>query len=84
MTGQDVTSPIDPMSKAMIQVQGAFAELDKNLLVRKLRKGRQKKLAETGRCEGRKPFGIKPGEQDTIDRIKQLYRKKPGEDRFRL
>jgi DNA invertase Pin-like site-specific DNA recombinase len=82
MTGQDVTSPTDPMSRAMIQVQGAFAELDKNLLVRKLRKGREKKKAETGRCEGRKPFGLKPGEQDTIDRIKQLYRKKPGEERM--
>jgi site-specific DNA recombinase len=82
MTGQDVTHPTDPMSKAMIQVQGTFAELDKNLLVRKLKKGRQTKRKQNGYCEGRKPFGYRPGEQQTIDRIKQLYRKKPGDDRL--
>ena len=82
MTGQDVTNPSDPMSKAMIQVQGTFAELDKNLLVRKLKKGRQTKREHNGYCEGRKPFGYRPGEQETIDRIKQLYRKKHGEDRL--
>ena len=82
MTGQDVTNPSDPMSKAMIQVQGTFAELDKNLLVRKLKKGRQTKREKNGYCEGQKPFGYQPGEQETVDRIKQLYRKKPGEDRL--
>ncbi len=82
MTGQNVTNPSDPMSKAMIQVQGTFAELDKNLLVRKLKKGRQTKREQNGYCEGQKPFGYRPGEQETIDRIKQLYRKKPGDDRL--
>lgn len=78
MTGQDVTDPTDPMTKAMIQVQGAFAELDKNLLVRKLKKGRQAKRLKTGSCEGRKAFGTRPGEQETIARMKELYRKQPG------
>ncbi|RKY05226.1 MAG: resolvase [Planctomycetota bacterium] len=82
MTGQDVTAPSDPMSKAMIQVQGTFAELDKNLLVRKLKKGRQTKKKKDGYCEGQKAFGYRPGEQGTVDRIKQLYRKKPGDDRL--
>lgn len=82
MTDQDVTNPSDPMTKAMIQIQGSFAELDKNLLVRKLKKGRQAKRQQAGYCEGRKPFGDRPGEQSTIDRMKQLYRKKPGEDRL--
>ena len=41
-TGEDVTATMrdDPMRKALIQIQGVFAELDKSLLVRKLRKGR--------------------------------------------
>jgi len=82
MTGQDVTAPSDPMSRAMIQIQGSFAELDKSLLVRKLKKGRQAKRSKDGYCEGRKPFGFRPGENDTIARMKQLYRKKPGEDRL--
>lgn len=82
MTGQDVTNPSDPMTKTMIQMQGAFAELDKTLTVRKLKKSREAKKAKTGRCEGRKPFGYRPDEQATVDRIKSLYRKKPGDDRL--
>ena len=41
-TGEAVTATMrdDPMRKALIQIQGVFAELDKSLLVRKLRKGR--------------------------------------------
>ena len=82
MTGQDVTTPSDPMSKAMIQMQGAFAELDKNLLVRKLRKGREAKRARDGYCEGRKPFGHYPGEAKTLARIKKLHRKPKNEPRL--
>ena len=82
MTGQDVTNPSDPMSKAMIQVQGTFAELDKNLLVRKLKKGRQTKREQNGYCEGRKPFGFHPEEAETVKRIKQLYRKPKNEKRL--
>ena len=82
MTGQDCTSPSDPMSLAMIQVQGAFAELDKNLLIRKLKKGRLAKKEKTGACEGRKPFGFYPGEDEIIKRIKKLHRKAQGEKRL--
>ncbi len=82
MTGQDCTNPTDPMTLAMIQVQGAFAQLDKNLLVRKLRKGRQAKKDKAGRCEGRKPFGYYPGEAKTLNRIKQLHRKTKYEKRL--
>ena len=82
MTGQNCTSPTDPMTKTMIQVQGAFAELDKNLLIRKLKKGRQAKKEKTGKCEGRKPYGYYPGESEIIARIKQLHRKPQGEPRL--
>lgn len=77
-TGTDVTSSYagDPMMKAMLQVQGVFSELDKSMLVNKLRKARQAKKEKTGcSVEGQKPFGSRPGESDTIDRIKQLNRK---------
>jgi site-specific DNA recombinase len=82
MTGQDVTNPSDAMTKAMIQIQGTFAELDKNLLVRKLKKGRQAKKEKTGSCEGRKPFGFYPGEAEILEKIKQLNRKTQGEKRL--
>lgn len=82
MTGQDVTNPTDPMTLAMIQIQGSFAQLDKNLLIRKLKKGRQAKRETTGRCEGRKPYGHYAGEAEILERIKQLNRKAQNEKRL--
>ena len=81
-TGQDVTNPTEPMVIAMVQVQGAFAQLDKTLLVRKLKKGRQSKKDKTGKCEGRKPYGFYPGESEILARIKELHRKPQGEKRL--
>ncbi len=83
-TQQDVTAAFsgDPMLKAMIQVQGVFAELDKSMLVAKLRKAREAKKSKTGRCEGRKPFGFYAGEVEALKRIKQLHRKPRGGKRL--
>ncbi len=84
MTGQNVTEDVqddkDPWKKFIVQMQNNIAELDKRLLVHKLRKAREAKR-KTGRCEGRKPFGYYPGEDEIIKRIKQLYRKPRGEKR---
>jgi DNA invertase Pin-like site-specific DNA recombinase len=82
-TGQNVTEAMqsDPMLKAMVQIQGTFAELEKSLLVRKLKKARIKVKEQKGRCEGRKPFGFYPGEKETVERMRQLYRKPPGRER---
>lgn len=82
-TGEDVTAAMqeDPMRKAMVQIQGVFAELDKNLTVRKLRLSREAAREKHGRCEGRKPFGHYPGEQAVLDRLHQLRRKPRGRDR---
>lgn len=82
MTGQDVTNPTDDMTRCMLQVQGSFAELDKRLLVRKLKKGRDAKREKSGSCEGRKPYGFYPGEQETLNRIKELWRKPQGKPRL--
>ena len=83
-TQQDVTAAFsgDPMLKAMIQVQGVFSELDKSMLVMKLRKARQAKKTKTGRCEGRKPMGYFEGEDEVIKRIKQLHQKPRGGKRL--
>ncbi|MBW8015046.1 MAG: resolvase [Planctomycetes bacterium] len=79
-TGFNVTESYnsDPMNKMMLQVQGAFAELDKSMLVLKLKKARQAKKAKTGRCEGRKPYGYHDSEKPILERIKQLNRKPRG------
>ncbi len=86
MTGQNVTEDMqdenDPWKKFIVQIQNNIAELDKRLLVHKLRKAREAKRTKTGRCEGRKPYGYYPGEDEVIKRIKQLYRKPRGEKRL--
>jgi len=82
-TGEDVTAAMteDPMRRAMVQMQGIFAELEKAMLVAKLRKARQAVRDRTGRCEGPKLFGEQPGEQPTLARMRELYRKPRGRPR---
>jgi hypothetical protein len=58
---------------AMRGMISIFAELEKSALVLKLRAARQR--AQSNRKdyrEGRKPFGARPGEQETIARIREL------------
>lgn len=77
-TGEDVTKAIseDPMKKALIQMQGIFAELEKNLLVKKLRLSREAKRKADGKCEGRKGWGDVPDKRDAIlGQIRALRRK---------
>jgi len=79
MTGENATESIimaEPMKKALIQMQGVFAELEKNLLVKKLRTARERIRAEYGRCEGRK--GYKDLAPELLRQIKQLRRKRKG------
>ena len=68
----------DPMRKALIQIQSVFSELEKSRLVGKLRRARQAKKAQTGKCEGRKAFGEKAGEKETIAIMRSLRRKRSG------
>lgn len=79
-TGENITEAInsDPMRKAMVQIQGVFAELDKSLLVRKLRKAREQKRASDGKCEGRK--GYKDTEEGIalLKEIRRLRRRRKG------
>lgn len=79
-TGEDITAAIqgDPMKKALIQMQAVFSELEKNSLIAKLRKAKDRIRLATGRCEGRKPFGDRPGESATIELMRSLRRKPIG------
>ena len=81
-TEEDVTAAMmsDPMKKALIQIQGVFSELEKNLLVKKLRLARERKKAETGKCEGRKSYAeIAP---EVIQELRKLHRKPKGRKRL--
>jgi len=77
-TEEDVTRAIseDPMKKALIQIQGVFAELEKNLLVKKLRVARERIRAAEGKCEGRKTTAER--DPALIAEIKKLRRKQKG------
>lgn len=77
-TGENVTEAIeaDPMRKALVQIQGIFSELEKNLLVKKLRVARERLRVEKGKCEGRKSYAeAAPG---TLMEIRRLRRKRKG------
>ena len=69
-----------PTRTLIRQVLGAVAQFEKPVIVTKLRAARVRKRRETGRCEGRKPFGTRPGEADVLNLMKKLRRKpKRGE-----
>jgi DNA invertase Pin-like site-specific DNA recombinase len=78
-TGEDVTEAInsDPMKKALIQMQGIFAELEKNLLVKKLKIARESRRKSYGKCEGRKGWNDVPEKRETVLLAIKSYRKKP-------
>ncbi len=82
-TGENITKAIsdDPMKKALVQIQGVFSELDKSLLVKKLRKARDKIRKEKGRCEGPLPFGSCPGEAAVLTDIRYMRRRHRGHTR---
>lgn len=56
----------DPSRKLFRQMMGAFAEYEKSIIVLKLRGARGRVKAATGRCEGRKPYGMKDGESAAL------------------
>jgi DNA invertase Pin-like site-specific DNA recombinase len=70
-TGDDLTNTDDEMKVAMRQIAGAFAQLEKSRLVRKLREARDRKRAETGKCEGRRSYG--EARSDVVTLAKQLH-----------
>ena len=78
-TGENITDAIgqDPMKKALVQIQGVFAELDKSQLAMRLRKGREKKKRTEGWREGPKPYGSLLGEAEILKRISYMRRKSP-------
>ena len=54
--GDCLTETDDPMKKAMRQIAGVFAELEKSRLVSKLRVARERKRAAGVKVEGRKAY----------------------------
>ena len=81
--GNDLSAGDDsnPTAKLVRQILGAVSEFDKTSIVLKLKAARSRARRENGRCEGRKPFGEKDGEADTLILIRSLRRKPKGGSR---
>jgi DNA invertase Pin-like site-specific DNA recombinase len=62
----------DPTRVLLRQLVGAVSQYDKSQIVVRLRGARLRKKAQTGRCEGRKPFGFFEGETEVLDHMKAL------------
>jgi DNA invertase Pin-like site-specific DNA recombinase len=63
----------EPTRKLLRQMMGAFAEYERDMIVLKLRGARQRARAkDPSRREGRKRFGVRPGERVTVARIVEL------------
>jgi len=80
--GDDLTATDDEMKVAMRQIAGAFAQLEKSRLVRKLREARERKRAAVGKCEGRKSHAERNPE--LVSLAKRLHRQKPKGGRMSL
>jgi len=75
-SGTDLTAEDDDPTRVLIrQILGAVAQFEKAIIVSKLKAARLRKRRAVGRCEGRKPFGTRPGEAQIVAVIRRLRRK---------
>jgi DNA invertase Pin-like site-specific DNA recombinase len=74
--------PEDPMRTAMRQMAGVFFQLDRAMIVKRLRDGRKLKAERGGYAHGRPPYGWRaeggllvedPAEQPVVQRIAELH-----------
>lgn len=81
-TEEDITAALmgDPMKVALVQMQGVFAQLERGLLVKKLRQARErvkdkaKAQGKAPKCEGRK--NAREVAPEVVDLIRSMRRKK--------
>ena len=71
-TGDDLTDTSDPMKKAMRQIAGAFAELEKARLVSKLRGARERKRATGAKVEGRRSYAERENGAQLLEAVRIL------------
>jgi DNA invertase Pin-like site-specific DNA recombinase len=74
-TGEDDLCGEDPTRVLIRQILAAFFEYERKMIELKMRAARQRIKASGKRCEGRKPYGTRPGELDTLLRMETLNRK---------
>lgn len=63
-SGLDLTNSDDPSRVAIRQMMGVMAEMNKNVLVKRMRHARNRIRSESGHCEGVRPFGERENPDD--------------------
>lgn len=72
-SGLELTTENENPEKTLIRhILGAIAQWEKSVIVQKLRAARNRLRKQTGRCEGRKPYGFRPDEAAVIASIKKM------------
>ena len=70
----NLTHDDDPSKVLIRQIMSAVAEFDRNSIVQKLRKARDRKRAKTGKpVEGAKPFGYYDDEKECFQSIELMH-----------
>jgi DNA invertase Pin-like site-specific DNA recombinase len=62
----------EPTRVLIRHIFGAISSYERAMTVAKLKHARERKRIDTGKCEGRKPFGDRPGEKETICLMQKL------------
>lgn len=75
--GDDLTQTDDEMKVAMRQIAGAFSQLEKTRLVKKLRAAREWKRAQGCKVEGRKDYADRDETKPLVALARRLYRRSP-------
>jgi DNA invertase Pin-like site-specific DNA recombinase len=73
--GDDLTDTSDPSRVMMRQIAGAFAQYEKARLVARLKRSRDRKKVETGKCGGRRSHA--EARPEVVALAKKLRRKRP-------
>jgi DNA invertase Pin-like site-specific DNA recombinase len=70
----DLANDSDDFTRTLIrQIFGALAQWEKSVLVKKLQVARARVRAATGKCEGPKKWGSRPGEKAILDEMCSLF-----------
>ena len=69
--GENITEAMsaDPTRRLVIGMMGLISQWEREQIVAKLAAARKRKKLATGRCDGRLPYGMKPGEQTVLTMI---------------
>lgn len=71
--GIELTNDDDPSKVLIRQILQAVSEFEKSSIVKKLKRARDRKRAETGRCDGAKPYGHYEDEKLIFNLIKYMH-----------